>query len=187
MITNNKIASGNKLLDPQIILSDYLQIGFGEKVADLGCGAMGFFTIQAAKIVGENGVVYAVDVLKEVLSSVEGRARVEGFNNIKTVWTNLESYGATKIPDNSLDAAFLVNILFQTKKHLEIIREAARLLKPGGKLLIIDWKKNNTPFGPIITDRISQVFIKEAAIKLNLILDKEFEAGNFHFGLIFIK
>lgn len=186
-VNTTMVRGGNELLNPRVILNENLQIGFGEKIADLGCGAMGFFTIQSAKIVGENGLVYAVDVLKEVLSSVEGRARVEGLNNIKTVWTDLEKYGAAKIPDDSLDAAYLINVLFQTKKHYEVLKEAKRLLKPGGKLLVIDWKKINTPFGPSLENRVSKEYIKETTIKLNLTLDNEFEAGNFHYGLIFIK
>lgn len=184
---STKIATGNELLNTQQILQEHLKIGSGEKVADLGCGAMGFFVIQAAKLVGNQGLVYAIDVLKEVLSSVAGRAKVEGVSNVKTVWSDLEKYGATNIPAESLDAALLINTLFQTKNHLEVMREAVRLLKEGGRLLIVEWEKNPTPFGPSTALRISPEKIKEMATSLNLELSQEFKAGNFHYGLIFIK
>ena len=87
----------------------------------------------------------------------------------------------------SLDAIFLINVLFQTTNHMDVVREAIRLLKRGGKLLIIDWKKNKTPFGPEISHRISKDYIKDIALKLRLLFDQEFEAGQFHYGLLFIK
>jgi len=181
------LKGGNEFLNPPLILNQHLNLVTGETVADLGCGSMGFFSIAAAKIVGPNGRVFAVDVLKEVLSSVAGRVKVEGLDNVETIWSNLEIYGATKIPEQSLDAAFLINILFQAKKHYEIIKEAYRLLKPGGRLLVIDWKMLDTPFGPVKNIRVSPNKIKEFATLLHLIKTSEFEAGNFHYGLIFIK
>lgn len=183
----NKIATGNELLDTQKILKEHLKIGFGEKVADLGCGAMGFFILQAAKIIGDKGTAYAVDILKEVLSSVQGRAKVEGLLNVKIVWSDLEKYGATKIPAESLDATFLVNTLFQTKNHLEVIKEAYRLLKKGGKLLIIDWKRVASPFGPSLHLRLAEKDIIALTNTLGFKMEKEFTAGNYHYGLIFIK
>ncbi len=81
-------------------------------VGDLGCGNLGYFSVPAAKIVGQNGVVYAVDILKSVLQSVENIARQEGLDNIKTVWSNLEVVGATKITPASLDLIMVVNMLF---------------------------------------------------------------------------
>jgi len=183
----NKIAIGRELLDTQKILKDHLKIGFGEKVADLGCGAMGFFILQAAKLIGDQGTAYAVDIIKEVLSSVEGRARVEGLLNVKIVWSDLEKYGATNIPTESLDAALLVNTLFQTKNRLEVIKEAYRLIKPKGRLLIVEWKKITSPFGPSLHLRLASEEVKEMANSLGLKLEKEFAAGNYHYGLIFVK
>ncbi len=175
------------MLNPQKILKDELGLGYGEKVADLGSGTMGFFIIEAAKIVGDQGTAYAVDVLKEALSGVEGRARLAGLNNLKIVWSDLEKYGATKIAPDSLDADLIINTLFQTNDRLTVIKEAMRLLKTNGKLLIIDWLNNQTPFGPAINIRISPQKIKEMAASINLKFVKEFPAGNYHYGLIFIK
>lgn len=182
-----KQAGGNQLLDPRRILEEEVNLGYGQIVADLGCGPKAYFTFQAARIVGDKGMVFAVDVQKQVLSSVESHANTQGLNNIKTVWSNLEIHGATKIAESSLDLGILNNILFQSDKKAEIIKESARLIKAGGKLLIIDWKNIGAPLGPDLSRRVDPNQMKEYCEAFGLKLEKEFGAGQYHFGLIFKK
>ena len=108
-------------------------------------------------------------------------------NKIKIIWSNLEIVGATKIPEGSLDFALLVNILFQSKKHYEIIAEGTRLLKSGGKLLIIDWSNTTQGFAPPDDLQVDQEKIQGYAQQLDLKLLQSFKAGKYHFGLIFEK
>ena len=183
---DRKAAGGNELLNPEAIL-DQAGVGYGNIVGDLGCGGMGYFTLQAAKMVGDKGQVYAVDVIKSVLQSVETKAKLEGLVNIKTIWSNLEIAGATKINEASLDFALLINVLFQTKNHEAMIKEANRLLKKKGKLVVVDWKKNDTPFGPKTEDRVPLEKIKEIAEKLGYALEKSLETGPYHYWLEFTK
>lgn len=183
---NNRYAGGDQLLDAQYLLKDVLEIPFGSRVADLGCGSMGYFVLQAAKLVGDKGRVYACDILKDVLSAVSGKARQEGLINVKTVWTNLEIVGATKI-DEPLDYAFLINTLFQSTKHAEMLAEAARLLKPAGKLLVVEWRASSGPIGPAADLRIAKETIEDLAQAAGLAKIKDFEAGASHYGLIFQK
>ncbi len=180
------ISGGNELLDSTEILAR-LGVKTGAKIADLGCGGAGHFIIPAANLVGKSTTVYAVDILKSVLRSVVSKARLEGVSNIKSIWSNLEIAGATKIKAQSLDFALLINILFQSKNDDQIIKEATRLLKSGGKLLVADWNKVLTSFGPAPVDRIKPEAVKKIAKDLNLKLIDEFDAGNYHFGLIFEK
>jgi ubiquinone/menaquinone biosynthesis C-methylase UbiE len=118
---------------------------------------------------------------------VDTRIKQEGLKNIKTVWSNLELIGATNIPTGSLDIAFIHNVLFQAGKHDSFLKETARLLKAGGKLMVIDWKKIASPFGPPVKDRPEPELIKNMAAKAGLKLLEEFEAGPYHFGLIFTR
>lgn len=182
-----KIPGGNELLNPEKILKDDIEIGFGNEVADLGCGGKGYFTLQSAKLVGDKGKVYAIDVLKSILTSVETEAKIAGLSNIQTVWSNLEIYQATKIKDESLDLALLFNILFQNKKQREILRESARMIKEGGRLAVIDWKTTGAPFGPPKEIRISPEKVREMAQEIGLKEEKFFEAGLYHYGMIFSK
>lgn len=156
-------------------------------VADLGCGNPGYFTIPASQMVGDKGMVYAVDVVESVLSSVNGAAKLAGAHNIQTVWSNIENVGATKIAEGSLDVALLVNVLFQTKNHAAVIHEASRLLKTGGRLLVVDWKMTGTPLGPSAERRVPPERIRMAARDANLDETDSFDAGQFHFGLLFRK
>lgn len=180
------VSGGNELLDPLKILTR-LGIKAGSRVADLGCGGAGHFTIPAANLVGDKTEVYAVDILKSSLRSVTSIGRLEGIDNIKPIWSNLELLGSTKIRSKSLDFALLINILFQSKQDDDIIAEAIRLLKPGGKILIIDWSQNPSTLGPEPIDRIKPEDIKKIAQKLKLKLIDDFEAGSYHYGLIFQK
>ncbi len=183
----NKFFGGNNLLDAYQILSQQVKIQNNQVVADLGAGGAAYFTMQAAKIVGSQGQVYAVDVVKNVLSTIESKVKMAGLYNVKTIWSDLEIFGATKIPAESLDHALLINTLFQSNKHAEMMAEAARLLKPGGRLTVVDWADLNPSFAPPQERQVSQEEVISIAQKLSLSLDSAFQAGTYHFGLIFIK
>jgi len=174
------------LFDIPAILAK-INISSRQSVAELGCGNFGFFVFPLARIVGREGKIYAVDILKSTLEEITRTAKQENLPQITTVWSNLEIYKATKIETSSLDCALLVNILHQSDKRLEILRESVRLLKRGGKLLIIEWKDSDSPLGPSPEKRVNLTAIKLAAPKLNLEIKEEFSAGPYHFGLILNK
>jgi ubiquinone/menaquinone biosynthesis C-methylase UbiE len=180
------VAGGQSLIDINKVL-DKIQITEKMRVADLGCGASGRFVFTCSQAVGKEGVVYAVDILKEVLDTIERRTKQENLENITTIWSNLEIFGATKIENNSLDLALLFNTLYQSKKRANIIREAARMLKKQGRLAVIEWKNITLPFGPPPEERVKPDLLKQGVKKLGLDLENEFEAGPFHYGLIFVK
>ena len=176
-----------ELIGPQKILSEQLEIKYGDRVGDLGCGCLGFFTFQAAKMVGDGGTVYAVDIIKEHLKRINSLAKEQGLNNIVTLWSDLESFGTTKINNNTLDFCFLVNVLFQNKLPDKIIKEALRLLKTGGQLLIIDWREGRFSLGPKPQLKISKEKVLNLTTALGLKYLKEFNAGPYHYGLILEK
>ncbi|MDP2708820.1 MAG: methyltransferase domain-containing protein [bacterium] len=177
---------GNTLIDVNLLLT---KAGIEEtmKVADLGCGSSGHFVFPTAALVGKKGIVYAVDILRTALETISKRARAENFANIKTIWSNLEIFGATKIEVGSLDVALLINTLYQSHKRAEILREAIRLLKKNGRLVIVEWKNTAAPFGPPAEERVKKDLLENASKKLGLGLGQEFEAGQYHYGLSYIK
>lgn len=181
-----KVPGGNELLNP-IDLLKRADVGSAARVGDFGCGGMGYFTLQAARMVGDTGIVYAVDVLKSSLTSVEGLAKQSGLSNIRTIWSNIEIYGATKIKTASLDVALVKNVLFQTKKRLDFLKEVVRILKSGGRLLVVDWKLAGSPLGPAMHDRVPPDEVRQIVQSLGLRETASFEAGQFHFGLLFTK
>lgn len=172
-------------LDPDSIASGF-GIEKGMRVSDFGCGA-GYFTISMANETGPDGKVYALDVQESALDSVRAKAHANGIGNIETIRTNLEIAGSSSLVGVSQDVVLLANILFQSNKKADIIREANRVLKKDGKMIIIDWKKDSDGFGPPENLRLGIDEIKQLAEKEGLVLERPIDAGQFHFGLIFKK
>src|SRR3989344_6086734 len=83
-----------KFLDPEKVLFA-AGLSLGQTLADLGSGS-GFYTIAAAKIVGERGSVYTVDVLESTLDHISAEARLKGIRNVKTLACNLEEADSCK-------------------------------------------------------------------------------------------
>jgi len=151
--------------------------------ADFGCGSGGW-TIPLAKIL-QDGFVYAIDILNEPLSALKSKADLERVRNIKTIRANLESKNGSTIADNSVDWVLMINLLFQLEQKGNVLEEAKRILKKGGKLLVIEWKVNSIQ-GPK-EGKISEEEAKKIAEDCGFELEKEFEAGYYHYGLIFKK
>lgn len=181
-----KLTGGSSLLDVNLILTK-AEVKEKMKIADLGCGGSGYFVFPAAIMVGKEGKIYAVDIMRTALQAIERKKRQENISNIETVWSNLEIYNATKIESSSLDMAFLINTLYQTRKRKEILLESVRLLKKGAKLVVVDWKNVSAPFGPPVEERVNIANLKQVAKKLALNFEEEFFAGQFHAGLLFTK
>jgi ubiquinone/menaquinone biosynthesis C-methylase UbiE len=181
------IPSGGQALINVDNLLKKARIGDKMRVADLGCGSSGHFLWGCAHAVGRNGKVYAVDVQKKIIESVGKQAKTNNLPQVEAVWSNLEVYNATKIETASLDAAFLVNTLYQSEQRGEILREAIRLLKPEGKLIVVDWKHEAAPFGPSPQERVNQDQLVIACERLGMRQDEEGEAGKYHFSLTFSK
>jgi len=183
----DNIPTGTVLLNPVEVFKK-IGLGLGMTVGDFGCGGAAHFTLPAARIVGNRGVVWAVDILKSALSSVVSKARLAGLGNIRTVWSNLEIFGATKVvPDNSVDVGLIVNVIHQTQKPLSVLKEAGRMIKTGGKLTVIDWKTGRASFGPSERQLVLPDRVKQMASELKLTAGEEFEAGPFHYGLVLVK
>jgi len=177
---------GNKLLYIEDIIKK-ANLKEGMRIADLGCGNHGYFLFNPSIIVGNTGLVYAVDVFKKSLEDLDKTIKRENYKNIKTIWSNLENYKATKINSMSLDVVFLVNVLHQSDKKIDILRESIRLLKVGAKIIIVDWIEVSSLIGPAKENKINKENLLLAMQKLGLNKEDEFVAGKFHYGLIFKK
>jgi len=166
--------------------SNVLQLGLreGMKVADLGAGS-GHHSIAAAGAVGIDGRVYAIDIQEDVLKHLIDSAHRIGLRNIEMVWGSVDRKGGTKLRDHSMDAAILSNVLFQLDHPKEAVAEARRILKPGGRLLVVDWAGAYGGMGPepgqVVSERdAEELFITGGFHKL-----KDFRAGAHHYAIVF--
>ena len=123
-----KVIGGNALINVNYILGK-AQISDSMRVADFGCGASGHFIFPAVSLVGKKGKIYAVDILKTVLETLNKRINQENTDNVETIWSDIERFGATRIEANSLDVGLLMNTLYQSRKRPEILREVIRMIK----------------------------------------------------------
>ncbi len=176
----------NNLLDFDLLLNK-VDLANNAKVADLGCGGYGYFVFPLAKKIGKHGKIFAVDIIKENLEAVDKVAKVENLSQIKTIWSNLEVYNGTKIESDSLDLVLLVSILHQSKNYIDILREASRMLKLGGKMLIVDWNDLDSPYNSNPDSKIKLAQLTRDLDKMPLELIENFSAGRFHYGLLLIK
>jgi len=164
----------------------YLHIREGMSVADIGCGT-GAYTFLSARRVGPSGTVYAIDVQEPLLSAIASRAKNEGINTIRVMRADAEHFGGTRLADVSVDAVILANALFQSEQKKDLAVEIKRILVSGGFLMIVDWRDSYGGLGPapdaVVTER--------EAIRLfslaGFVPEQSFDAGDHHYGLIFIK
>lgn len=175
------------LINPDVFLQ-HAHVDVGMTTADFGVGRDPALVIAAARTVTSKGIVYALDVVKDTLQIIEERAIMEGVTNIHTVWTDLEIYGAARaIADNSVDVGWLVTTLYMSQQKEAMMKECLRMMKPNGFLAIADWKPHATPIGPVIEYRFDAKEITTMAPRLGAKLQEEFEAGEYHWGLVFQK
>ena len=169
-------------LHPERIMAK-LDIRPGMIVADFGAGA-GYFAIPAARRVGENGKVYAIDIQKQAIDNIKSKANLEHLLNVETVWADLEVPGSTKIGSQKCDVVLLFKVLCQQQAHENTLREALRILRPGGLLMLVEWAEARFGFCP--PERIVQ---KKQAIslieRLGAKLVEEHVIDNFHYMLEF--
>ena len=133
---------------------DELAIKSGTNVADIGAGS-GWFTVRAARRVGKDGSVYAVEINRKYVRHIRNRAKKEKLPNIRTILGKADD---PLLPPASVDAVLLLKTYHEVAKPIALLRKLRAAMRPGARLGIID--KNG-----IGTDHVlnADVVIKEAA------------------------
>jgi ubiquinone/menaquinone biosynthesis C-methylase UbiE len=117
-------------------------------VLDLGCG-QGNYTLALAEAVGPAGLIYGVDLWEEGLTKLQEAAAIRGFDQVRTIRADVS--GPLPLKDASVDVCLLATVLHdlvEAGTQAGALREAARLVKPGGVLAIVEFKKMDGPPGP---------------------------------------
>ncbi len=172
--------------DPEKNIEQF-DLGKGIHVADFGSGS-GFYSFFAAEAVGETGKVYAVDVQKDLLEKLKNEAKnVRHLNNIDIVWADLDNVGGTRLRENSMDAIIVANVFFQLEKKDNTCLEIRRVLKSGGRVLVIDWASSFGGIGPQQSAVFPEDQAKTLFLKHGFKEDRVISAGAQHYGIIFRK
>lgn len=156
-------------------------------VADFGAGA-GYFSIPAAQKISRDGIVYAFDIQEGPLAVLRKRAHDAHLYNIQTMRADLERPQGSSLTAECVNFVFIANILFQAEQKDQIAKEAFRILKKEGKIIIVEWDASHgSTLGPSSENRISKEAIRNLFEPLGLVLEKEFAIGDHHAGLVYKK
>ena len=114
---------------PRGKILEELEIKPGSYILDYGCGP-GSYSVAAAKLIGDAGKVYALDIHPLAIKMAQKAAAKKGLANIVAI----QSDCATGLPDKSIDVALLCDILHDLREPDKVLSELHRVLKPGGIL-----------------------------------------------------
>lgn len=167
--------------DPQTNLQSF-GLEPGMDVADLGAGP-GHYTLSAARLVGKKGTVCAVEIQKDLVAKLQNEADHEGLEHVNVVWSDLEKPGGSMLDDKTMDAVILSNVLFQIKDKQNVLKEAQRILRSGGKILVVDWSDSHGGLGPPEDHLVTPEKIKEIAQEIGLVIGGDVSVGAHHWGL----
>ena len=176
--------SSFELIDPNI-LTETLPIKPGSVVLDLACGK-GAYSIFLSEIVGEQGLVYAVDLWKEGLLLLEQEIENKNITNIMTILGD-----ATKeidVDEYHVDLCLMSTVLhdFEEADQIDaVLKQVKLLLKPNGCFAVIEFKKVEGPPGPPIKIRLSENEVNKIVTGYNFKKIKTVDVGDFNYMMTF--
>ena len=136
----------------------------GDVFMDIGSND-GFFTLPAAKMVGESGKVYAVDIDSDATNRLKEKTNAAWLTNILVQTGEAET---TLFCKGCADIIFYGTVLHDFTDPLQVLHNAKAMLKPNGKIVNIDWKKKQTEMGPPMEIRFSEEQVSELIEKAGL-------------------
>jgi ubiquinone/menaquinone biosynthesis C-methylase UbiE len=168
-----------KWQNPEAILSDIgLKPGF--TFIDIGCGS-GFFALPAARMVGNRGQVYGLDTNARSITSLKEQAAREGLKNMHLTIGRAEEL---VICEQCADIIFFGIALHDFQDPSKVLENARSMVKPTGKLVNLDWKKEPMELGPPLRIRFSEematCLIEAAGFTVETIKD----SGLYHYLVI---
>ncbi len=160
-----------------------MKLSAGKAVADIGAG-IGHYSFLMSPLVGREGVVYAIDIQKDLLQKLIKQAEEKKILNIHALWGDAENIGGTKLKAEAVDTVLLSNVLFQTESKSSLVAEIKRILKKNGILVVVDWSESFAGLGPDSLHVVSEEIARSLFENNGFVLEKTFEAGAHHYGLV---
>jgi predicted methyltransferase len=123
----------------------------GMIIADVGAGT-GFMTMRLARRVGPTGKVYANELQPAMLEILRGKVRRQQLSNVEVVQGTEQD---AKLPDSAIDLVLLVDVYHEFWRPQEMLRSIRRSLKPGGRLVLVEYRKEDPSIPIAATHRMS--------------------------------
>jgi ubiquinone/menaquinone biosynthesis C-methylase UbiE len=153
-------------------------------ILDLGAG-MGDYTIRLAEATGPGGRVFALDAWEKGLERVRERASLTRLGNIETLLADANE--GIPLEDGTIDLCLVATVLHDLLRDATgetVLSEIRRVLKPGGKLAVLEFKKIDGPPGPPLTIRISEKDVEDLLAPFGFHTDSALDVGEYHYLLI---
>lgn len=167
------------ILPPSQVLKD-IGPGAGSVWADIGCGT-GFFTIPLA---GSAKQVYALDIRTEMLNDLKNRLEQIQINNVKVLQSEENHF---QLEGQLVDGILIALVLHEVNQPREFFHELNRILKTGGRLVVIEWVKALTEIGPPLDHRLSVEQMDDWALTAGLVKNRLWQWSANFIGIEYCK
>lgn len=149
------------------LLIQSLKLRQGDKVADIGAGT-GYFTRRLAAPIGSEGRVYAVDIQQEMLDLLKINLEEAGITNVIPVLGEVDH---PKLPAGTLDLILMVDVYHEFSHPFEMTRHMVDALKPGGRLVFVEYRKEDpsVPIKPLHKMSEAQVKLEAQVFPLRFV------------------
>ena len=167
--------------EPERVM-DSLGVTSGTIVADIGAGG-GWFTIKLANRVGPTGLVYAEDIQREMIESINRRVNRTNLSNVETI---IGTSNNPKIP-TPVDAVLMVDVYGEVEDPMALLRNVIPQLKKGGRIGIVEHRLDGGGPGPPLQDRVAPETIITTADAVGLQLLTHDESFRYQYLLVFVE
>lgn len=174
-----------RFVEPAVVCSQF-HLRPGDVVADFGAGT-GFFLTPLSQAVGSEGVVYALEIQKNLVAAMGEQVRRDNLGNVRVLWADLEEPQGSTLSAGALDVVVIVNTFFQFDEKPAVLDEAYRTLRSGGKLFVIDWSESFGNLGPEPAAVVPATTARHLVEQQGFVFERDFPAGDHHYGLAFRK
>ncbi len=167
--------------EPERVM-DSLGVTSGTIVADIGAGG-GWFTIKLANRVGPTGLVYAEDIQREMIESINRRVNRTNLSNVETI---IGTSNNPKIP-TPVDAVLMVDVYGEVEDPMALLRNVIPQLKKGGRIGIVEHRLDGGGPGPPLQNRVAPETIITTAEAVGLQLLTHDESFRYQYLLVFVE
>lgn len=174
------------LVDYELVFHE-LGLVPGKTFLDLGCGR-GDYSMVAGEKIGPTGLVYGIDGWREGIDMLTQKAINTGFTNIKAIVADVTSH--IPLSDSSVDISLMATVLHDFARdggEKQALRETARVMKLGGILGIVEFKKIEGPPGPPIHIRLASDEVENVIRPFGFRTTKTLNVGPYTYLLVATK
>ena len=191
MVTDNKgkpTGAGKSSFDLIDVETFYRELDLqkGAVYLDVACGR-GAYSLRASEIIGPTGTVYAVDLWEEGIGLLKSKAAETNASNIKAFVAD----AGRNIPvdDQVVDVCLMATVLHdfvEDRISKEVLQEIVRVMKPGGVLAIVEFKKIDGPPGPPRHIRLAPEAVEDMLAPYGFSKDRLTDIGPYNYLMMFI-